>query len=61
MKNYVYRGVRHTKDDQATINATVAHRNNDAKKVYRGVKAFDTPRWHHLIVDHVYRGAHYMA
>lgn len=67
MKNYVYRGVRYTFDEQnvqvaqATNKDKATQRRFEIDKVYRGFHYLRAPRWHHLIVDHVYRGAHYMA
>jgi len=31
------------------------------EKVYRGAKYFKLPKWEHVVGDHVYRGAHYVA
>jgi len=62
MKNYVYRGIRYTQDDNGKVINTVnepGHAGLD--KVYRGSHYFNIQRLPHLIVDHIYRGAHYVA
>ena len=53
----VYRGVTYTKDGEKhtpVANAKLA-------KIYRGVTYFKLPKIKHVVCDHVYRGAHYMA
>ena len=56
-KYYVYRGVTYTKDGQTKT--TVANR--QLERVYRGATRFELPNFKHVISDHIYRGAHYMA
>lgn len=54
---YIYRGVKYAKDGDQRI--TLSH--DRLEKVYRGVKYFKLPNVKHIVCDHVYRGAHYMA
>lgn len=54
---YVYRGIKYTKDGNK--NTTVKH--DRFEKVYRGIRYLKLPRFKHVVCDHVYRGAHYMA
>lgn len=56
-KTYLYRGVKFSKVDGQ--NVTLGQ--NRLEKVYRGNKYFKLPKWEHIVGDHVYRGAHYMA
>jgi len=56
-KTYVYRGVKYTKDgDQHNI-----VKQDLLEKVYRGAKYLKLPNVKHVVCDHVYRGAHYIA
>lgn len=62
MKNYVYRGIRYTKDENGSvINVVNEPGHQGLDKVYRGSHYFNIPSWQHLISDHVYRGAHYAS
>ena len=54
---YVYRGVRYTKDGQKLNPVKTKLR----EKLYRGVAYLKLPVVKHVVCDHVYRGAHYMA
>jgi hypothetical protein len=56
-KTYIYRGVKFLKDGDQRV--TLNH--NRLEKVYRGNKYLKLPKWEHIVGDHVYRGAHYMA
>lgn len=56
-QTYVYRGVKFTKDGDQNITV----KPDLAAKVYRGVQYFKLPNVKHIVCDHVYRGAHYMA
>ena len=54
---YVYRGVTYTKEGDKKTPV----RNLRLEKIYRGAKYFVAPKTDHVVCDHVYRGAHYMA
>lgn len=56
-KTYVYRGVTFTKDGDQRI----TRKFDRLEKIYRGASYFNLPNVKHLVRDHVYRGAHYMA
>ena len=55
---YVYRGVRYTKDENQNI---IVHHQSLREKLYRGISYLKLPQLKHHVLDHVYRGAHYMA
>ena len=57
-QQYVYRGVTYTKD--GAKNTPVA-RTRLRDKIYRGAKYTWLPKVKHVVCDHIYRGAHYMA
>ena len=54
---YVYRGVTYTKDGDTQTRVP----NRKLEKIYRGARYFKLPKIKHVVCDHVYRGAHYMA